>query len=143
MSREYPSAPMVGAGAIIIKCNRVALIKRAKPPLAGEWSIPGGMLELGETVREASVREAKEETGLDVEAGELLGVFDRVLRDPEGRVQYHYVLIDFLCRPTGGELHAGGDASDARWFTAEEVARLPLMKDTAEVIRLGFSRVGG
>src|SRR5579863_1385357 len=99
------------------------------------------MLEVGETVREAAIREAKEETGLDVECGELLGVFDRVLRDAEGRVQYHYVLIDFLCRVTGGELHAGGDASEVKWFNAEEVARLPLMKDTAEVIRVGFSKV--
>ena len=131
---------MVGVGAIIINDNRVVLIKRAKPPLAGEWSIPGGMLELGETVREAAIREAKEETGLTVEPGELLGVFDRVLRDPESRVQYHYVLIDFLCRITGGELHAGGDAAAAQWFTSEEMSRLPLMKDTAEVIRLGFTK---
>jgi len=133
---------MVGIGAIIIADSRILLVKRAKPPLEGEWSIPGGMLELGETVRAAAVREAKEETGLDVEPGELLGVFDRVLRDTEGRVQYHYVLIDFLCRPTGGELCAGGDASDARWFTAEEVARLPMMKDTVEVIGLGLSCAG-
>jgi 8-oxo-dGTP diphosphatase len=140
MKREYPASPMVGVGAIIINDNRVVLIKRAKPPLAGEWSIPGGMLELGETVREAAIREAKEETGLTVEPGELLGVFDRVLRDPESRVQYHYVLIDFLCRITGGELHAGGDAAAAQWFTSEEMSRLPLMKDTAEVIRLGFTK---
>jgi len=131
---------MVGVGAIIINDNRVVLVKRAKPPLAGEWSIPGGMLEIGETVREAAIREAKEETGLDVEAGELLGVFDRVLRDPEGRVQYHYVLIDFLCNVTGGELHAGCDAADAQWFTLEEIVKLPLMKDTAEVIRMGFAK---
>jgi 8-oxo-dGTP diphosphatase len=140
MKREYPTSPMVGVGAIIINDNRVVLIKRAKPPLAGEWSIPGGMLEIGETVREAAIREAKEETGLEVEPGELLGVFDRVLRDPEGRVQYHYVLIDFLCRATRGELCAGGDAADAQWFTLEEIAGLLLMKDTAEVIRLGFTR---
>ncbi len=135
---------MVGVGAIIVDGTRdnarVALIRRRNPPLAGQWSLPGGMLEVGETVREAAIREAKEETGLDVECGELLGVFDRVLRDAEGRVQYHYVLIDFLCRVTGGELHAGGDASEVKWFSAEEMDALPLMKDTKEVIQIGFAK---
>jgi ADP-ribose pyrophosphatase YjhB (NUDIX family) len=140
MQREYPELPLVGVGAIVIEQGRVLLIKRGKPPLEGQWSIPGGMLEIGEELREAAVREAREETGIQVEAGELLGVFDRVLRDVEGRVQYHYVLIDFLCYVIGGELRAGGDASEAQWFTPEEVAKLPLMKDTIEVIRLGFGR---
>jgi ADP-ribose pyrophosphatase YjhB (NUDIX family) len=138
MQREYPELPLVGVGAIAIEQGRVLLIKRGKPPLEGQWSIPGGMLEIGEELREAAVREAREETGIQVEAGELLGVFDRVLRDAEGRVQYHYVLIDFLCYVIGGELRAGGDASEVQWFTPEEVAKLPLMKDMIEVIRLGF-----
>ncbi len=137
MQREYPQLPLVGVGAIVIEHGRVLLIKRGKPPLEGQWSIPGGMLEIGEEVREAA---AREETGLEVAADELLGVFDRVLRDARSRVQYHYVLIDFLCHPMGGELRAGGDASEVRWFTAEEVAELPLMQDTAEVIRAAFAR---
>ena len=141
MKREYPECPLVGVGAIIVENGRVALIKRGHPPLLGEWSIPGGMLELGETVREGATREAKEETCLDVEAGELLGVFDRVVRDPEGRVSYHFVLVDFLCRRIGGELQAAGDADEARWFTAEEVAKLPLAKDTAEVIQRAINRM--
>ncbi len=140
MEREYPISPLVGVGAVIIEQDRVLLIKRGKPPLEGQWSIPGGMLEIGEEVREAAAREAREETGLEVAADELLGVFDRVLRDAGGRVQYHYVLIDFLCHPMGGELRTGGDASEVRWFTAEEVAELPLMQDTAEVIRAAFAR---
>jgi 8-oxo-dGTP diphosphatase len=140
MTREYPDRPLVGVGAIIIEGDRVVLIKRGHPPLAGEWSIPGGVLEVGETLRQAAVREAKEETGLTVEPGDLLGVFDRVLRDDAGRIQYHYVLIDFLCRRIAGEPQPAGDAAEARWFKRDEVAQLRLAKDTAEVIRLGFEK---
>jgi ADP-ribose pyrophosphatase YjhB (NUDIX family) len=142
MKREYPDSPLVGVGAIIIDTGRVLLVKRGHPPLAGEWSIPGGALEVGEMVREAAVREVKEETGLSVEAAELLGVYDRVLRDGGGRILYHYVLIDFLCRRVAGELQAAGDADEARWFTPEEAGKLPLAADTAEVIRLGFEKAG-
>jgi 8-oxo-dGTP diphosphatase len=141
MKREYPDRPLVGVGAIIIEGDRVVLVKRGHPPLAGEWSIPGGVLEVGETLREAAVREALEETSLTVEPADLLGVFDRVLRDAAGRTQYHYVLIDFLCRRVAGEPQAAGDAAEACWFTREEAAKLPLAKDTAEVIRLGFEKI--
>jgi len=143
MKREYPDQPLVGVGAIIIEAGRVVLMKRGHPPLAGEWSIPGGVLEVGETLRDAAVREAREETGLTVEPGDLLGVFDRVLLDDGGRTKYHYVLIDFLCRRVAGEPQAAGDAAEARWFTREEAASLPLAKDTAEVIRLGFEKING
>jgi len=143
MSREYPAVPLIGVGAIIIEGGRVALVKRGHAPLLGEWSIPGGVLEVGETVREAARREALEETGLTVEPGELLGVFDRVIRDESGCVKYHYVLIDFLCRRTDGKLCAAGDAEECRWFTPEQVAGLPLPPDTAEVIRLGFAKSQG
>jgi 8-oxo-dGTP diphosphatase len=141
MRREFPEVPLVGVGAIIIERDRVALVKRAHPPLQTEWSIPGGVLEVGELVREAAVREACEETGLVVETGELLGVYDRVLRNPEKRVQYHYVLIDFLCRRVAGELAAASDAAEVRWFTREELPGLKLAEDTLEVIRKGFARV--
>ena len=126
---------------MIVEAGRVVLVKRGHPPLAGEWSIPGGVLEVGETVREAAVREALEETGLTVEPADLLGVFDRVIFDETGRTKYHYVLIDFLCRRIAGEPQAAGDAAEARWFTKEELAKLSLAKDTAEVIRLGFERI--
>jgi ADP-ribose pyrophosphatase YjhB (NUDIX family) len=96
MKREYPDSPLVGIGAIIIQDGRVLLVKRGHPPLAGEWSIPGGVLELGETLRAAAVREVREETCLTVEPAELLGVYDRVLRDDAGRTLYHFVLIDFF-----------------------------------------------
>jgi 8-oxo-dGTP diphosphatase len=140
MKREYPDSPLVGVGAIIIDEGRVLLVKRGHPPLAGEWSIPGGVLEVGETLRQAAVREAREETCLTVQTGDLLGVYDRVLRDKAQRTQYHYVLVDFLCRRVGGEARAAGDADEVRWFTPSEAAELPLAEDTAEVVRLGFQK---
>src|SRR5579863_1018728 len=121
MKREYPDVPLVGVGAIIIERDRVVLVKRGQAPLQGQWSIPGGMLEVGETLRQAVVREVLEETGLQIEAGELLGVFDRIVRDADERTLYHYVLIDFLCRRIAGEPQAGCDAAAARWFTRGEI----------------------
>jgi 8-oxo-dGTP diphosphatase len=138
MKREFPDQPLVGVGAVIIEKSRVLLVKRAHPPIQGQWSIPGGMLEVGELVRNAAAREAREETGLIVEPGDLLGVYDRVLRDAQGRVQYHYVLVDFLCRPVGGELRAASDAAAVRWFGQEELPGLNLVEDTLDVIRKGF-----
>jgi 8-oxo-dGTP diphosphatase len=147
MKREFPAHPLVGAGAIIIEPDRghdarVLLVKRNHPPIQGQWSIPGGVLEVGELVRDAAVREAREETGLIVEAGELLGVFDRILQHADGRVQYHYLLVDFLCRPVGGELHAASDAAEVRWFAREELPALNLAEDTQDVIRKGFEKLG-
>lgn len=140
MKREFPEIPLVGVGAIIIEEDRVLLVKRARPPLQAQWSIPGGALEVGELVREAAVREAREETGLVVDPGELLGVYDRVVRDAQQRVQYHYVLIDFLCRRVGGELAAADDAAEVRWFKREDLAGLKLAEDTLDVIRKGFAK---
>jgi len=142
MKREFPELPLVGVGSIIIEGDRILLVKRAHPPIQGQWSIPGGVLEVGELVRDAAVRETREETGLVVEPGDLLGVYDRVLRDAEKRVQYHYVLIDFLCRRVGGELHAASDAAEVRWFTREELPALQLAEDTQDVIRKGFEKLG-
>lgn len=138
--REYPKQPLIGVGAIIIEEDKVVLIKRGHAPLIGEWSIPGGVLEVGETMREGVIREACEETSLQIEPLDLLGVYDRILRDDRGQVLYHYVLIDFLCRIKGGNLQAAGDAAEARWFTQQELLALPLPQDTAEVIRLGFEK---
>jgi len=141
MQREFPELPLVGVGAIIIEGHRVLLVKRAHPPIQGQWSIPGGVLEVGELVREAAVREAREETGLIVEPADLLGVYDRILRNDEQRVQYHYVLVDFLCRPVGGELCAASDAAEVRWFMQDELPALKLAEDTAEVIQKGFKKL--
>jgi 8-oxo-dGTP diphosphatase len=142
MQREFPEQPLIGVGAIIIEGDRVLLVKRSHPPIQGQWSIPGGVLEVGEFVREAAVREAREETGLIVETCELLGVYDRILRDVEKRVQYHYVLIDFLCRQVGGEVNAASDAAEVGWFTREELVTLHLAEDTQDVIRKGFQALG-
>lgn len=139
MKREFPELPLVGVGAIIIEGDRVLLVKRAHPPIQGQWSIPGGVLEVGELVREAAVREAREETGLIVAPGVLLGVYDRILRDVEKRVQYHYVLVDFLCQRVGGELLAASDAAEVQWFRRDELPALQLAEDTMDVIQKGFS----
>jgi len=145
MQREFPEVPLIGVGAIIIdgsiEDSRVLLVKRAHPPLQAQWSIPGGVLEVGELVREAAIREAREETGLIVEPAELLGVYDRILRNAEQRVQYHYVLIDFLCRRVGGELLAASDAAEVRWFSREELPPLRLAEDTLDVIDKGFGKL--
>ena len=140
MKREYPESPLVGVGAVIVQNHRVLLIRRGQPPLLGEWSLPGGVLECGETLREAVVREAREETGLVVEPDEMLGVYERVIRGDEGPVRYHYVLIDFLCRPIGGDLKAGSDAADVRWFTREELPALNLAYDANDVVLKGLAR---
>jgi ADP-ribose pyrophosphatase YjhB (NUDIX family) len=144
MKREYPESPLVGVGAVIVDAHgndpRVLLIRRGTAPLLGEWSLPGGLLECGETLREAVAREAREETGLAVETGEMLGVYERVIRDDEKRVRYHYVLIDFLCRAVGGELKAGSDAADVRWFTRNELPALNLAYDASDVVGKGLAR---
>jgi len=131
---------MVGVGAVIIENGRALLVRRGTEPLKGEWSIPGGVVELGETLRQSAVREAKEETGLEVDAGEVLEVVDRIMRDPEHKVQYHYVLVDFICRRIAGEAHAGADASEVRWITAEELRSFPVSDSAAAVIRKAFVR---
>jgi mutator protein MutT len=141
MKREYPETPLVGVGAIIIDEDRVALVRRGRPPLQGKWSIPGGALEVGETMRAAAEREVLEETGLVVEVGELLGVFDRVVPDEAGEIRYHYVLIDFLCVLVEGHLRAGDDAEEVAWFAVEELGGLKLAPETERVILKGFDAV--
>src|SRR6478752_3227398 len=136
--REYPDRPIVGVGTVIIDQGRVLLVKRGSPPLLGEWSLPGGVVELGETLRAAAEREAREETGLLVKAGEVLEVLDRIVPDKDGAPQYHYVLIDFLCMVKGGELRAGGDAADVAWASESELGKYKLEKPALEVIRKAF-----
>jgi 8-oxo-dGTP diphosphatase len=159
VQREYPASPLVGVGAVIVGREnaglessgrensqadpRVLLIRRGTAPLLGEWSLPGGVLECGETLREAAVREAREETGLVVETGEMLGVYERVIPGDDGRIRYHYVLIDFLCRPLSGDLKAASDAADVRWFTRDELPGLKLAYDANDVVHKGLARLVG
>lgn len=140
MKREYPKHPLVGVGAVIVEGDRVVLVRRTAQPMAGEWSIPGGLLELGETMRLGAEREAREETGLQVEAGEVLGVLDRILPDASGKLRFHYVLIDFLCRRVAGELRAGGDAAEARWVREAELQSLGVAEPATRVVRTGMQR---
>lgn len=121
MKREYPEAPIVGVGAVIIQERRVLLIQRGQEPLKGEWSLPGGALELGESLEQGIQREVREETGLEIEPVQIVEVLDRIVHDDAGAVRFHYVLVDFLCRATGGTLCCATDAADARWVSREEL----------------------
>ena len=141
MKREYPDAPIAGVGAVIVRegpdgRREALLIRRGQEPLKGEWSLPGGAVELGETLQAAICREVLEETGLTVEVVDTVLVFDRISRDDEGRVRYHYVLVDFLCRITGGSLACATDAVDARWAGADDLEGLTPL--TVEVIHKAF-----
>lgn len=136
-SRLYPARPIVGVGGVIIAAGEVVLIKRRYEPLAGRWSLPGGSLEVGESLADGACRELREETGLEVEVGPIVEVFDRILRDDDGRVRYHFVLVDFLCRPTGGTLEAADDVSDARWVPLDGLTPYGLTDKAADVIALG------
>jgi ADP-ribose pyrophosphatase YjhB (NUDIX family) len=138
VKREYPDHPIVGVGGVVVQNGRVVLVRRAKAPRMGEWSIPGGMLELGETLRDGVAREIAEETGLQVKSEAVLDVFDSIVTDAAGKTQYHYVLVDYLCSVTGGELRAASDVSEARWATLEEVVSLVKREITVGVIRKGL-----
>jgi 8-oxo-dGTP diphosphatase len=140
VKRDYPDRPIVGVGAVIIRDGRALIVRRATEPLKGQWSIPGGMLELGEKLREGVAREVKEETGLDIDVGEVLDVFDSIFPDADGRPQYHYVLIDFLCRPVGGELLASSDVDAAKWVTSRELDDLQMKPVTIAVIRKALEK---
>ena len=140
MQREYPDCPLIGVGAVIVENDRVLLIRRAQAPLLGEWSLPGGVLECGETLHEAAIREAREETGLSVEVVEMLGIYERIIRGDGDRIRYHYVLIDYLCRPSSGEMKAGSDAAEAAWFQREELPALKLTRDANDVVLKGLER---
>src|SRR5204863_9228560 len=135
MSREYPDYPRVGVGAVILDGDRVLLIQRGGITLSGKWSIPGGLVELGETTREAVCREIGEECGLQIDLVDVCGVLDRVVRDPDGRVRYHWVLVDFLAVARGGTLCAGDDAADARWVRIDEVETYDTTDGLMDMIR--------
>ena len=137
MKREYPRHPIVGVGGVVIRDSRVLLIRRGTEPLKGEWSIPGGVLELGENLMEGVRREVLEETGLKVRPMSVVAVLDRIQRDGK-RVRYHYVIIDYVCRPTGGRLKPGSDVLDARWVEREELPEYNITPKASETIADAF-----
>jgi 8-oxo-dGTP diphosphatase len=137
MKREYPKHPIVGVGGVVLQGNRVLLIQRGREPLKGAWTIPGGMVELGESLAEGVRREVWEETGLDVEPLEVIGVFDRIQRNGS-RVQYHYVIVDYVCRRIGGRLKSGSDVLDARWVKREDLLLYRVTPKAVSVIAEAF-----
>ena len=138
MKRTYPNQPVIGVAGIVIEGDRVLLVQRGHEPQKGKWSVPGGALEVGETISEGVRRELREETGLEVQVGRLVEVFERISeRDDEG-VRHHYVILDYMCEPCGGELAAGGDAADARWVGRNELASYTITPGTPAVIEKAF-----
>ena len=142
MRREFPLCPLVGVAGVVVHGGRVLLIKRNRQPLKGEWSIPGGLVELGEELQQAVRRELKEETGLDIEPVEMLMVIDRIIRGGRWgrRIRYHYVIIDYLCRFLGGRLAPASEVLDARWVRPKDLAKYHLPEKAVEVVEQGFAR---
>jgi 8-oxo-dGTP diphosphatase len=132
--RKYPDRPFVGVGAVIVQEGRVLIVKRKYDPLAGQWSIPGGAVELGETLEASVAREMLEETGLEIDVGPVIEVFDRITRDEQGSVRYHFVLVDYLCWPVGGTLQAGSDVADARFVPPSDLEAYHLTTKAMDVI---------
>lgn len=142
MSREYPARPYVGVGAVVFRGERVLLIQRGKPPRIGQWSLPGGMQETGETVREAAAREVLEETGIEAEIKGLIDVVDSIQHDDAGRVRLHYTLVDVWGEWRAGEPVAGDDAMAAAWRTLPEIEALSLWSETVRIIRAAMALRG-
>jgi ADP-ribose pyrophosphatase YjhB (NUDIX family) len=142
VEREFPLLPLVGVGGVVVHENRVLLVQRGHEPMMGKWTIPGGLIDVGESLREAIIREVREETGLDVEPIELIELLDRIHRQ-DGRVRYHYVIADYLCRVTGGTLAAASDAAAVRWVERAEWnshSALALDPITTRVIETAWQR---
>ena len=140
MNRIYPSRPVIGVGTVVWHGERVLLVRRATPPREGQWSLPGGAQQLGETVAEAAGREVREEAGIEVEPGETIATIDLIERDDDGRIRYHYTLIDFTAEAESPDLTPGDDAADARWFELDELEALGLWSETLRVIHLARGR---
>jgi len=135
VTREYPDCPRVGVGAVILHEDKVLLVRRGKSPSFGKWSLPGGLVELGETTREAIAREIVEECAIKIRIVDVAGVIDRIVKDDAGRVRYHYVLVDYLAYPDSMDVQAGSDAAEAQWFALDRVAELDATPGLLDMIR--------
>ena len=140
MNRRYPEAPLVGVGAVVFRGDMVLLVRRGKEPAYGKWSLPGGLVELGENLGDAVCREVAEESGLTVEAVDLVAVLDRVIPDESGTVEYHYILLDFLCEAKEGEPAAASDAMDCRFIPLDDLPGYGLTEGALEVVRMARIR---
>jgi 8-oxo-dGTP diphosphatase len=139
--RRYPTRPFLGVGALIFEGQNILLVERAKEPLKGYWSLPGGIVEAGEKLEEAVRREVREETGLEIEPLEMFEVFERIMPDSEGRPEYHYVLMDYLCRVVGGELAASSDVSQAAWVAEQDLGKYRVTEGTLAVVGRAFAKL--
>jgi mutator protein MutT len=141
LKRLYPDQPLVGVGAVIAKDGKILLEKRRNDPGKGKWSVPGGIVELGEHVEEAVVREVKEETGLEVEKPEHIDIVDNISFDEQGKIKYHFVIIDYLVKLVGGKLKAASDAEELEWVTLDDVEDYDLTKTFREFFRRNKERL--
>ena len=139
MAREYPEHPVVGVGAVVVRDGKALVVKRAHEPRKGEWSLPGGLLELGESLQDAVRREIKEETSLDIDVGPIIETFDRVHRDDHGKIRYHFVIVDFLCWANGGDAAPGSDADGVAWVTPAEIDDYGINAHAKAVILRGLN----
>ncbi len=135
MKRSYPDRPIAAVGAIVVKDGRVLLIRRGKEPSYGVWSVPGGAVHLGESLHDAVRREIREECGIEIDLTDVLEAVDRMTRDGEGRVQYHYVVVDYLARWANGEVVSASDSLEARWVAPADLPQYQMTSGTADVIR--------
>jgi mutator protein MutT len=137
-NRRYPKRPVLGVGALIFNRDKILLVERGREPLKGYWSLPGGVLETGETLEQGVIREVREETGLEVKPLKVLEIFERIIRDAQGAAEYHYVVIDYICRVTGGTLQAADDASQVAWVARSKLPAYRITAGTRPVIQKGF-----
>lgn len=138
MPRQYPEHPLLGVGAIVFEQDRVVLVKRAGEPLKGWWSIPGGLVETGELIEDALRRETREETGLEIDQLTRFDVFERIMKDAQGRAEYHYVLVDYVCRAASGELRAGSDVSRVEWVAVADLRQYKITSGTLEAVERAY-----
>ena len=142
-SRRYPARPLLGVGAVVFQEGKVLLIERGQEPLKGWWTLPGGLVETGERLECAVRREVMEETGLEIHPLEVAAIFERIMPDLEGRTEFHYVIVDYICKFTGGTLKAGSDVSNALWVAVDKLTTLKMAPGTPPVIEKALRMLEG